>query len=389
MSKILVITPIYKICGRKELVRDSEAVHYLVKYWKEDNDVFVINSYINGISKIKRYFNINQLKYYFRGYKYICDDIPVQLIERQNIFFNQQNGLLINSFKYKRIIEQALKEKQFIPEKIIVHIPSTSKFFIKSLHYNCEKIAILHYTDVKFLKKHRTKFIEFLNSNFSRIYCRSKSLYNIFSKEKLYNLEEEIIYSGVEISNNDNLKSEKDFEEKLKFLYVGKLIKRKKLDILVKALSNINTSYWSLNVIGKGKMEKKYKKLVNDLKLQDNVTFLGAKPHNEIFEFMKNSDIFCMPSIKETLGLVYLEAMSQGCITIGTRNEGIDGIIENNINGFLIRPEESELLQLIKKIINMDEKKRKELSKKAILTANEFEEKKMSKRYLDIIMEEK
>ena len=47
------------------------------------------------------------------------------------------------------------------------------------------------------------------------------------------------------------------------------------------------------------------------------------------------SDVFVLPSVNETFGMVYLEAMSQGCIPIGTSGEGIDGIIENGKNGYL------------------------------------------------------
>ena len=49
---------------------------------------------------------------------------------------------------------------------------------------------------------------------------------------------------------------------------------------------------------------------------------------------MEESDVFAMVSSPETFGLVYIEAMAKGCVTIGSKGEGIDGVIVNNENGF-------------------------------------------------------
>ena len=59
-----------------------------------------------------------------------------------------------------------------------------------------------------------------------------------------------------------------------------------------------------------------------------------------------------MPSINEGFGIVYLEAMKAGCITIGTKGEGIDGFIENGKNGFLVNPNVDEIVKLIDEIYN-------------------------------------
>ena len=55
----------------------------------------------------------------------------------------------------------------------------------------------------------------------------------------------------------------------------------------------------------------------------------------EVIRQMDNHDVFVMISRNETFGLVYLEAMARGCITIASRNEGFDGVIEHGVNGFL------------------------------------------------------
>ncbi len=51
-----------------------------------------------------------------------------------------------------------------------------------------------------------------------------------------------------------------------------------------------------------------------------------------------------MPSINEGFGIVYLEAMASGCITIGTEGEGIADLIVSGENGFLVPPDNPEAI---------------------------------------------
>lgn len=65
-----------------------------------------------------------------------------------------------------------------------------------------------------------------------------------------------------------------------------------------------------------------------------------------------------MISKAETFGLVYLEAMSMGCLTVASRHEGMEGIIEDGVNGFLCNAgDEFELAQVINKINNLSQKR--------------------------------
>ena len=54
---------------------------------------------------------------------------------------------------------------------------------------------------------------------------------------------------------------------------------------------------------------------------------------------MKNAQIFTLISDNETFGMVYIEAMLQGCLVIASKGGGFDGIIQDGINGFICNPE--------------------------------------------------
>ena len=90
------------------------------------------------------------------------------------------------------------------------------------------------------------------------------------------------------------------------------------------------------SIIGAGVLRQTLETLVDDLGLRDAVTFTGEVPNPEVLSAMAESMFFVMPSKPEGFGIVYLEAMSNRCITIGTQGEGIAELIESGKNGFLV-----------------------------------------------------
>ena len=95
-----------------------------------------------------------------------------------------------------------------------------------------------------------------------------------------------------------------------------------------------------------------------------------------------------MVSSFETFGLVYLEAMATGNIVIGAKGEGIEGIIKNNINGFLCTPrDKKELAQTLARIITGSSKKELEDSvTRSRETVLNYTEEKAAKNYLENII---
>ena len=139
----------------------------------------------------------------------------------------------------------------------------------------------------------------------------------------------------------------------IKFITVALLQKLKNIDINIRVLAKLNHSInWKYNIIGDGEELEYLRKLTSVLNVQDRVSFLGQKNREEVLRELRHTDIFIMVSEPETFGLAYLEAMAMGNIVIGAKNNGIDGIIENNKNGFLCSPmNESELLDTLNAIL--------------------------------------
>lgn len=118
-------------------------------------------------------------------------------------------------------------------------------------------------------------------------------------------------------------------------------------------------------------------------KIMDKVTFTGKIPRNQIINYLDKAECFAMLSQGEAFGLVYLEAMSRGCITVAAKNEGVDGIIIDGENGFLCNAGDSdEFASVIARINAMTPEQRKKISEKGRATVAELTDKKVARMYL-------
>jgi glycosyltransferase involved in cell wall biosynthesis len=68
------------------------------------------------------------------------------------------------------------------------------------------------------------------------------------------------------------------------------------------------------------------------------VNFIGAQPHELIYDLLCGADIFVLPSYREAFGIAYLEAMAAGLVTIGVQGQGPEAFIEHGKTGYLVEP---------------------------------------------------
>ena len=154
--------------------------------------------------------------------------------------------------------------------------------------------------------------------------------------------------------------------------------KRKNIDKVIKACKGLEG--FELTVIGDGKERKNFEKI------DKNVIFTGHLPHDEVLAKMRESDVFVLPSVGETFGMVYLEAMASGCITVCTKGDGIDGIIKNGENGFLTEPTVENIRETLLNIKRLDDKKLEALSINSFSTIYEYTSTKTATHYLQQIL---
>ncbi|MDD5291489.1 MAG: glycosyltransferase family 4 protein [Patescibacteria group bacterium] len=136
---------------------------------------------------------------------------------------------------------------------------------------------------------------------------------------------------------------------KLVLLTVGRLVKRKGIDMVLACLPEVlkQTPNLVYAVIGDGPEEKNFKKLVASLKLERNVLTIGNADDEERNAWLELSDIFIMPARKinddfEGFGIVYLEANLAGKPVIAGDSGGVRDAVVDGLNGLMVNPENKE-----------------------------------------------
>ena len=133
-------------------------------------------------------------------------------------------------------------------------------------------------------------------------------------------------------------------------LFVGRLVERKGVEYLIKAVPKIKTSQVHVIIAGGGWLMNDLKELVSSLELDNKVTFFGPPTNEELGYLHDISDVFVIPSIvdsmgeTEGLGLVIPEAMESGLPVIATSVGGIVDVVKNNNNGILINQKDSNAI---------------------------------------------
>ncbi|NIR50720.1 glycosyltransferase [candidate division KSB1 bacterium] len=125
---------------------------------------------------------------------------------------------------------------------------------------------------------------------------------------------------------------------------VGRLDHRKGFDVLLRAISKIKDSDIPIKciLVGAGKEERKLKRLAAALKIEEQVVFVGMQ--KDILPYLRQMQVFVLPSRNEGLGIALLEAMAAGCPVVASHVGGPAEIIEHGSNGWLVPPENSGAL---------------------------------------------
>lgn len=193
-------------------------------------------------------------------------------------------------------------------------------------------------------------------------------------------------FSGVP-SSFFNATNNKSFDEIHDFVFVGALIKRKHPMAVIKALYQSDLKNFNLKYIGEGEQKKLIFEYAKQYNMLDRVQLCGHVARDVVSDYLNKAQIFIMISSKETFGLVYLEAMSKGCIVVASKGEGMEGIIKDGFNGFLCQAGNvNELILIINKIISLPKDTINEISLNAFNTAKSLTDKKVAENYINSVI---
>lgn len=388
--KILVITTFYPHPDRPDLLKDTSAIHYIAREWvKQGHQVTVLHCYGHYFRELIKEAG----KHDFRRYETVqkCPDLEgvhVLLTENQFWIRNAKWYLPVQQKRISAAINRYFQENEpdYQPDVLFVHFPTNYIGIVDRLHFSCKRAAIFHKTDLEVLTQ-RPRVYPALQKTYDALGTRTVQL-----QKKLAQIGVKTTFIARSGIDEEFLLTDQEFQEKwaaeqpvLRIVYAGNLVPDKKVDTILSALSAWKDCIpFQLEVIGDGRSMQSLVHLADTLGIAASCHFTGRLTRAETIAAFRNADVFVMVSRPETLGLVYLEAMSQGCIAIGSRNEGIDGILVDGKNGYLVEPGNAEELRLcLEKLSRASLAEKRAIALAGLQTIREMTSQKTAAQYLE------
>lgn len=123
----------------------------------------------------------------------------------------------------------------------------------------------------------------------------------------------------------------------LGLLYVGGLVGRKGVDLLLRAVAEVPDGTVDLRVVGDGPERPALERLADRLDVADRVTFTGAQDHAAVRDEMSRCRVLVLPSLNEYVGRVVVEALSLGRPVIVSESGGAaTSIVSHGENGLVV-----------------------------------------------------
>jgi glycosyltransferase involved in cell wall biosynthesis len=335
--KILSILSPVKFGGGERLLSDQAKVF-------RDKGIEYVIVCLNRSSEFEKILNQENVKYFN------LTDIEFKQTPTRKEYLFLFFKLLPEIFKLRKLIQ---KEKPNIllsngfPAVFLVPL---SVLFLKAK----PKIFYVHHFQKQkenFLT--RKIYLWFLRK-YEKIIAVSSatadSLKSVFPeiKEKILTIPNGIDTKRFEIKESkEELRKKLNLPDGILGICIGRLAPFKNQKFLIKVAKEIKRNDFYILIVGDGDEYENLKKEIEKEKLEDRLRLLGFIPSDEIPYYLKASDIFLYPSLKEGFGIVVLEAMAVGLPVVIFR----EIYIEEFGNNILVASNEGEFVSYARQLV--------------------------------------
>ncbi len=364
-----------------------------VYYWSPYlTNVATINAVINSAVSLKKYsktynpviinscgeFNKYKKKLEMKG-------IDIVTLLSFNLFkYLPSRGFLLSRFSYFLIFIVTffpllifLKSKK--PDYLVMHLITSLPIFISNLIKTKTKyiLRISGLPKYTFLRK---LFWKKFSRNIYKVTCPTKDTIKDLNKNKLFDSEKLILLRDPVIKINEILKKKQERidenfnKDDFNIVSIGRLTKQKNFNLIINSFDQFLKirKNCKLTIVGEGEEMFFLKKLIKKKNLSNYVFLVGFKEN--IFKYLKNSDLFILSSLWEDPGWVLIEAAASDALILSSdcKNGPIE-FVQHNMGGLLFKNNSTKDLIMKFKEIN-------DLTKEQILKKKIFA-KKQSKKF--------
>ena len=174
-----------------------------------------------------------------------------------------------------------------------------------------------------------------------------------------------------------------------RILFVGRLVEKKGLAVLLAALRRVGPTGWTLEVVGDGPLRAEVEAAAAGLPVE----FRGALSRTSLAASYARSEVVVVPSVSAASGdqdglpVALLEAMAAGCAVVGSRIAGIDAAVVDGDSGLLVPPGDAGALAAALTGLLADPERRAKLGAAARARADEFSVAAIGNRYCALLRE--
>lgn len=333
MKKVLICINNLAIGGAERLALDDANEMYrrgidvvVVTLGTEPNETF-----LPQLQSKKKYINFPSLiniRSWIGLFNFILKEKPDLLIT--HLWYANTIGRIIGFLARVRVLS--------FEHNIYDNLKTKKMFFVdKILQYFCYKIVAVSFAVKENLVLHGIK------------------------QEKI-----DVLYNCINIEKYFQRKVEHEF---FTYLFIGRLIDQKGVDVLIHAFSK-NRENTRLVIVGAGGMKDELISQVRNLNLDSQICFVGTI--YDIPQQFAEADCFVLPSRYEGLGIVIIEAMAAGTPIIVTDFSAGLELIQHEINGLVVPRDNPAALTDAMKRIKIDAVLREKLKNGALDSAKNF-----------------
>lgn len=261
----------------------------------------------------------------------------------KNLHFQSIFDLLRFSWQALVFGFKALKKEKYDLMVAWSGVPAGFLAYVLNKLFSVPYVVLLRGSDVPFYEKRWESLDRFIFSwlspiiwrNAKQVIANSDGL-RLLALKAAPKQKISVIYNGVD-TDFYRPPNKKTPNKKPVILSVGRLVERKGFDLLINACSSFSVA---VQIVGEGPEKANLAALAKKLKV--DLKLLGIKNKNELQKTYQQADIFVLASKNEGMSNALLEAMASGLPCIVSDTGGSAELVENNINGFVLRENTAE-----------------------------------------------
>ena len=338
-KNILFVVDERKMGGVSVLLEDMLNMINLKKY---NIDILCLHNNGEKLENLPKGVNMIYGTEYFNTVDYSIKEVIKsknikKIIGKLRLIFDMKTGRISKKIKTER---KKILNKNYDVEiafkdgfTALFTIFGDSKKKVHWLHYEYKKTSP---------NKNYDRLFKKILPKFDKIVAVSKGVEDAFND--IYNLEEltSVITNLIDTNKIKNKAAEKTdvklSPKNINVVSVGRLHPMKGYDRLIEAIDKIKKeeqlpNNFILRIYGDGPARADLEKMIISKKLEKNVMLMGQTMNP--YKYLKDSDLFILPSYYEPFGLVMVEAMTVGVPVLATKNAATSKIINNKENGYI------------------------------------------------------